>query len=250
MIKNTDKGDLLILSRRGSYTAEAAIFLPLVILAVLTIGFFIKADAAWENCMNGALDECSFSAAVTGSGPMGTAAASRVKRRISEDVPSVRGLSVYGRRGSCTVSGYIRLALPAGFGRDCDISGRIKYRDFIGRRYNKASLGTEGLERDESSETVWIFPLSGIRYHGKNCSYVKAVVHSCILTDALKRRYSACAMCSSGSLPPGSVVFCFSSDNTSYHRGSCRCINRHTIVIDRGEAENRGYSPCSKCGGK
>lgn len=249
MIKNTDKLSLFKNSRNGFYTVEAAIFLPLVILAVLTIGYFISADAIWENCMNGALDECSYSAATASSGPAGIAAAYRVRQRIDEDVPDLQNLSVTGGHETCRVSATVHLALPLGFGRDYDIEGRIRYRDFIGRKYGGSPLGTEGLESDEQSTAVWVFPQSGTRYHKENCSYVKASVRSCILTNSLKKKYSGCAMCDSGSLDNGSLVFCFSGEDTAYHRGSCRCIKRHTIVIDKGEAERRGYTPCSKCGG-
>lgn len=248
-IKHTENRRLLSGNRPGFYTVEAAIFLPLVILAVLTIGYLIKADAVWENCMNGALDECSYSAATASSGPASVAAVARVRNRLDEDCPQLQNLSVRGGPNSCSLSASLRLAMPLGFSRNFEIRGQIRYRDFIGRRYNGTALGTEGLESDIDSRAVWVFPQSGTRYHSENCTYVKASVHSCILTDALKRSHSTCEMCGSGSLTNGSIVFCFDGDDTSYHRGSCRCINKHTIVIDKNEAEKRGYSPCSKCGG-
>ena len=43
--------------------------------------------------------------------------------------------------------------------------------------------------------------------------------------------------------------FCFGSDGTAYHRGTCRTINRKSVAIDKSEAVERGYAPCSKCGG-
>ena len=50
-------------SKKGVYTIEAAICLPLVMLAVITLGYFIEADSAWENCMNAAFKECSYAQA-------------------------------------------------------------------------------------------------------------------------------------------------------------------------------------------
>ncbi|MGX8774165.1 MAG: hypothetical protein ACSW8G_03820, partial [Bacillota bacterium] len=47
-------------NKKGVYTIEAAICLPLVMLAVLTMGYFIEADSAWENSMNAAFRECSY----------------------------------------------------------------------------------------------------------------------------------------------------------------------------------------------
>ena len=249
MIKNTDNRKLHSGNRSGFYTVEASLFLPLIILTVLTIGCFLKSDAIWENCMNGLLDECSYSSATASSGPAGIAAVSRVRKRLETDCPELDELMVQGGFGSCSISASLHLALPIGFDRDHEIKGRVKYRDFEGLKYSRNILGSEGLERDESSNAVWIFPQSGTRYHKESCTYVKANVHSCVLTTAIKRKYSPCAMCESGSLPNGSLVFCFSGEDTSYHRGSCRCINRHTIIIDKNEAESRGYRPCSKCGG-
>lgn len=235
--------------RNGFYTVEAAIILPLIILAVLSIGSFIRADSIWENTMHGLLDECSYSAAIAGSGPGGTAAAARVRKRLDENEPETVNISVQGGINTCKVSGSLHLSLPLGFSRDYSIGGRVKYRDFTGLKYSRATLGTEGLESAAGSNAVWIFPLSGTKYHKESCTYVKACVHSCILTNAVKGKYSACHMCDSGSLSNGSLVFCFNGDDTSYHRGNCRSINRHTIVIDKSEAEEKGYSPCSKCGG-
>ena len=46
--------------KKGVYTIEAAICLPLVLLAVITLGYFLEADSAWENCMDAAFRECSY----------------------------------------------------------------------------------------------------------------------------------------------------------------------------------------------
>ena len=42
---------------KGFYTLEAVIFLPLVLLAVLSLGYFMKVEGAWENAFYGAIDE-------------------------------------------------------------------------------------------------------------------------------------------------------------------------------------------------
>lgn len=206
--------------RGGFYTVEAAIFLPLVILSILTLGFFLKIDSAWETSMHEAFDECTTAAA-------------------------------YGVSGihSKNLHESLSLNLPAGFSHTADIRGRILYRDFIGKKYAPHGMGTEGLETAADLTEVWIFPQSGTKYHRESCTYVRATVHSCVLSAAIKKRYSPCGLCHSGDIPPGSIVFCFYGDDTSYHYGSCRSIRRHTTVIDKSEAEAKGYTPCSKCGG-
>ena len=245
-------------NKKGVYTIEAAICLPLLILAVITLGYFIEADSAWENSMDAAFRECSYAQS---SGLDLSKAAMDVRlRRDASDFGQDVSLSLAGRRysysdgrhtdlNSFLLRAEVDLALPLNFGRSFDYEALVKYRDFTGLRYERPSLGAEGLEQDADSSEVWIFPQSGTKYHEKNCTYVRATVHSCTLTNTLKQQYSACGMCGSGSLPLGSIVFCFYGDDTCYHRGSCRSIKRHTVVIDRGEAEEKGYTPCSKCGG-
>ncbi|MCQ2545405.1 MAG: hypothetical protein MJ144_03120 [Clostridia bacterium] len=206
--------------RGGFYTVEAAIFLPLVVLAVLTLGYFLKIDSAWETSMHEALNKCNCAAAI-----------------------GVTGLHTKD------IHETVNLTMPAEFSHSADIKGRILYRDFIGKKYNANGMGAEGLETDTDSTKVWIFPQSGTKYHRENCTYVKATVHSCLLTASVKRHYSPCGLCHSEKIPAGSIVFCFYGDDTSYHYGNCRSIKRHTTVIDKGEAESRGYTPCSKCGG-
>ena len=206
--------------RGGFYTVEAAIFLPLVILSVLTLGYFLKIDSAWETSMHDEMNKCNYAS-----------------------VLGVSGLHVKD------IHKNINLSLPAGFSNDADINGRILYRDFIGKKYAPDGMGTEGLETDTDSTKVWIFPQSGTKYHRENCTYVKATVHSCLLTASVKRHYSPCGLCHSEKIPTGNIVFCFYGDDTSYHYGSCRSIRRHTAVIDKHEAESKGYTPCSKCGG-
>ena len=245
-------------TKKGVYTVEAAICLPLVMLAVLTLGYFIEADSAWENSMNAAFAECSYAQS---SGLDLSKAAMGVKlRRDATGFGQDVNLSLSHRRysysdgrhtdlNSFRLRADVDLVLPLHFGRIFEYESTVKYRDFVGLQYERSALGAEGLEQTEDSTEVWIFPQSGTKYHDKSCTYVKATVHSCILTNTLKRQYSPCAMCGSGNLPSGSIVFCFYGEDTCYHRGSCRSIKRHTIVVDKGEAEEKGYTPCSKCGG-
>ena len=249
----------MIKSTSGFYTVEAAIILPLVILAVLTLGYFLRADAAWESSMHAVYDESSYSQAAACSNVSKAAAGLRIKRRLNAnrniDYKLYHVLRSYADGSHTDLNALslrvnVHLALPLGFDRDFEYAERIKYRDFVGIKYDRSALGAEGLESDKDSTPVWVFPQSGTKYHKKNCTYVKATVHSLILTNSVKRKFEACSMCNSGTLPAGSIVFCFNGDDTCYHRGSCRSIKRHTVVIDKTEAEEKGYTPCSKCGGQ
>ena len=248
------------INRKGFYTLEAAIFLPFVILAVLSVGYFIKLDSVWENVMHCAIDESAYSASRAYGSISELDSIPRIKKRILRendhlDFLKITGVADHYSDGLCneltkyTVKANMSIVLPAGFDRNMEFKGKVKYRGFKGLQYEPHGMGTEGLESEEPEDPVWIFPQSGEKYHSQSCTYVKASVKSCILTSRLKRQYKACEMCDSGKLEPGSIVFCFGGEDTAYHRGNCRSIKRHTAVIDRSEAKEKGYTPCSKCGG-
>ncbi|NLD19182.1 MAG: hypothetical protein GX663_02905 [Clostridiales bacterium] len=245
---------------RGFYTLEAAIFLPFVLLTVLSLGYFMKVEGTWENCMHGALDESARISSRAYDTNRAALVYGKVKKRINEDNPGlsygdVKGLMFRYSDGvadeviSYNIQGEMELKLPLGFGRSFDFDGGVKFRGFVGKKIEGMGLGAEGLEHQEAEEPVWIFPDSGKKYHGKGCTYVKASVEKKLLTNVLRSEYSSCGLCDSDSITPGSVVFCFKGEDTAYHRGTCKSINRHTIVIDKKEAVKKGYSSCNKCGG-
>jgi len=250
MIKNT----------KGFYTLEAAIFLPVVLLAVLSLGYFMRIEGLWENCIHGATDESSLTASRSFDGVTHLTAKSRIIDRISEENPELTSIEIrnfrtmYSDSSNDDLTSYrilakTQLSLPMGFSRSFDMEFRIKYRGFTGKDTSGAPLGVSTLETVSDQSPVLIFPNAGKKYHGSSCTYVKASVTAEILTSSLKQKYSSCGLCYSEDVSSGSIVFCFGSEDTAYHRGSCPSINRQTVTIDKTEAEARGFSPCSKCGG-
>ena len=247
-------------STRGFYTLEAAIFLPLVLLTVLSLGYFMKVEGTWENCIHGALDESSRIASTAYDGSRILITKSSVEDRMMRDNPQLKSAEVKALRLmysdshadrliSYRLEMVMRLDLPLGFGREFRFSSRIKYRGFVGKKTRGIAMGSETLEQLQKEDPVWIFPQSGEKYHEEDCTYVRASVRQELLTRRLKETYSSCGACHSEALPAGSIVFCFNGADTAYHRGTCRTINRHTVAIDRTEAKQRGYTPCRKCRG-
>lgn len=242
-------------STKGFYTIEAVIFLPLVILAILSLGYFIKTAGVWENCIHGAVDE-SVRAASRAYGKSHIPIGGIIEERMLSENPRLEyGRAYYmgndGDEGTAIykVEAGIRLVLPLGFEREFSFETEIKYRGFIGKRPERKPMGAEGLEQYEGENPVWVFPQSGERYHGEGCTYVKASVTMKILNGAVRGKYRSCGLCHSEEISTGGIVFCFSGEDTAYHRGICRSIKRHTSVIDKSEAEKKGYTPCRKCGG-
>ena len=246
--------------KKGSYTLEAVIFLPLIVLAVLSFGYFTKVEGIWENCIHCAADESCRTQAMAWDGTSEHLLGERIRSRINREE---RGPSSFALRAvridysdgtddhldSFVLDAHVHMPMPAGFSRDFTFSVPFLFRGFTGKNMEGDPLGTEGLENGVPGDPAYIFPAYGKKYHQETCTYVKAGVHSERLGPAVRKKCRSCSICRSGELSDGNIVFCFESTGSAYHRGSCRTIDRHVIVIDRTEAQDKGYSPCSKCGG-
>ena len=249
------------ISKKGFYTVEAAIFLPLVLLAVLSLGYFMRVEGTWENCIHGAVDESALIASKSYDRGNAALVGPVVSSRINTDNPvldemKIKGLKIMYSDGltddltSYKIYASIDLQLPLGFSRKFTMEQGIKFRGFTGVEGRGEPMGAEGLETYAGQRPVWVFPHTGEKYHSENCTYVKASVTPQVLTESLKRKYDSCGLCNSKDIKAGTIVFCFGSEDTSYHSGMCSSIDRHTAVIDESEAAKKGYRPCSKCGGR
>lgn len=247
-------------NKRGSYILEAVLFLPLIVLAILSFGYFTRVEGVWENIVHCAVDESARSQAMAWDGISGYAAKEKVKRRIEKDERCPSSFSInsfhadYSAGGldhlnSFDITANQHMALPAGFSRDFTFTTSIVYRGFVGSNIRGDPLGVSGLEDGIPGDPAYIFPAFGEKYHTALCTYVKATVHGERLGSSIRKVRDSCRICHSEKLPDGSIVFCFNTSGTAYHRASCRTIQRHVIVIDRSEAAEKGYTPCSKCGG-
>ena len=246
MIRNTEK---------GSYTVEAALFLPIFIIAALTLGYFMKLIGGVECGMHACVDESRRQAAAAYADRGGAGFKGRLEHRILDENKYITQAKVK-RLGylsgdsiiSFDVAYTVDVSLPLDLYDGFKVTDSLKCRGWTGKSYDDP-FTFDAMERDEDAVIVYIFPMWGSRYHKKSCTYVTAHPTQVILTPSLKRKYDACGSCKPGSLSEGSVVYCFPKYGGSYHRGSCSAVKKYTITIERGQAEERGYTPCSKCGG-
>ena len=254
MKRNTDK-------RKGFYTVEAAIFLPLVILTVLSLGYFMKVEAAWEGCVHCATDESTYYASRCYDEilPHSNEKA-QIINRVNGSYPSLNYIRISGynrnysdlRRDHITsynLEAGMYLSLPIGFSRQFRYGTAIKYRAFTGLKNDGSGMGSAGLESNGIENPVWIFPEYGEKYHKENCTFVRATVTARILNADVRKKYSSCELCDSEQCETGSIVYCFFGEDTAYHRGTCPSIIRRPVEVDITDAEERGFEPCSKCGG-
>lgn len=136
---------------------------------------------------------------------------------------------------------------PIGILSAVTFDGRVRARAFTGKlhKYPPGSSGNE----EEDGRIVYIFPEWGTKYHGKQCTYVKASCQMVYLSQNIKGSYTPCKLCDAQSARLGSPVFCFQESGRAYHTADCRIVERYYVEIEKGKAEEQGYTPCSKCGG-
>lgn len=241
--------------RNGSYTVEAALILPVFLVAVLTIGFLIKVIGGAECGMHAAADEARLAAAnaYVLNAPIGLS--SSIEGRIKEEAPYVTDADVKDLRAlstdgeiTVTMKYHLDVPLPLGIYDGFDIHDRLKTRAWIGRTGGDP-FGFDAMEEYEDAETVYIFPAWGEKYHTKGCTYVQADPVQMSLTKDVKNRYHSCPRCGSADLSEGALVYVFPSYGEAYHRPGCDSIKKFTVAMEKEQAEHRGYTPCSKCGG-
>jgi hypothetical protein len=240
---------------------EAAIFLPIFILSVLTVGWLIKLIAVQENVFCALADETEKAAAEASLTPYPLFFKGDVEKRIAEEnggeLENLRiarfdyryGLGEYTEQIRVTVDYDIGVKLPAALIRAIPVSDTVLCRAFVGANNADTPMSAAELEEEKESRTVWIFPRSGTKYHSETCSYVAVYPREALLGAGVRQRYTPCKLCDPGSLPAGSLVYCFQTAGKAFHRGDCTLVDRYVVPIELEEAEARGYTPCLKCGG-
>lgn len=246
--------------RRGFITVEAAIVLPVFLLAVIAMGYYIKVFGIMENVSYSMMDEASRAAANAYTVKVSPLLGKTVHDRIISDCTDAEGLRITEARylyNDGDLDGMISLRaeyhagrdLPMDMGAVTELVTQIKCRGFTGTENAGTPMPFEEMEKEGVWDPVWIFPSDGEKYHGENCTYVTANARELVLTTAVKRKFAACKLCGAAEVPDGSYVYCFMENGEVYHKPDCRQVSRFTIEISRSEAIDKGYTPCSKCGG-
>ncbi len=244
----------------GSYTVEAAIVLPLFILGVLTIAFLIRVTGIEGSVMQIAADETGRLALDSYAVRSGALFEPVLESRIYEECGDISGTDVRnfryltergGKDGLISYSLVSEVALPFPFPltRGTTITTDVLARAWIGKESSGTPMPFEEMETDGGSCTVWVFPQRGERYHKESCLFVTNEPREVVLTDDVRRHYTPCTICDSMDLPAGSLVYCYPAYGEVYHRSSCSQVDRYVVPMDLEDAESRGYTPCSKCGG-
>ena len=250
----------LLYNHNGSLTVEAAIFLPLFIIGMMTLGYLVKFNAVQENVFHSFADETGRIAAHASvnypafykndvldriEDENGSQIKNTKIKNFRYRIPTVKSNEVI----ASSIDYEIDIGLPAGFISTIPASDTVICRAFVGQEQTVAPMPFSEMENNVESETVWIFPRSGTRYHGENCSYIANDPKEYLLSQNIKSRYSSCKTCQPSNLREGALVYCFSTGNV-YHKGTCTTVTKYVTSIEKAEAESKGYLACSRCGGK
>lgn len=241
--------------KSGSYLVEAAMIMPIFILAVVMLMSGIPSISASEQALFDVTDEMRLES---------------VKSAIREN-PYVLPAKITGRvylenhnidQFYITSFQYlyeknsIKDLISLQYAIVCDgndilnifdeaaLKGKITARAFTGAVHHTAPKNEE-----TTAKEVFIFPEWGNRYHHENCTFIRTNCRMEYLSQKIKQSYKPCELCNAKSAQIGSPVFCFQQYGEVYHLAECKTVERYYVAIKQNHAEQQGYSPCQKCNG-
>ena len=249
----------MLTNKRGSILIEAAIVLPVFIIAVMVMSSVILMYACIEDCTFIAANELRRGAAEAVMANTSVAVPYRIRKEIEENHSQIHSAKLTDAGFRCRRWGIDELLLvdfslrlrtknPLGIKAEAEYDLALATRAYVGRERDESSMSAEEF-MDEDAEAVYIFPKRGEKYHAKGCTFLRAASTSAALTASIKRKYKSCPLCHSGRAENGALIYYFPSDGEDYHLPGCSALQRNYIEIDRGTAVKRGYTACSKCGG-
>ncbi len=262
---------------RGSVTVEAALFLPVFIISIITLAYLIKIMYIQEMIFHGMNDRIRVIAAeayaadiagVTGAIPVEATNAlpldllglqSDLLASLKQDRAGIvnnlrmeecRYLFSEGGRSSqiqLRIGYDIQMKLPIELYGSVHIENQIRARAWTGKIEQGIPMQFAEMAKAASCEIVYVFPRAGEKYHNKDCQFIRADPEEVLLTFDIRKKFRPCRLCGSGNLTDGSLVYCFSDSGEAYHAGTCPLVSRYIITMDKKHAEEEGYKPCSKC---
>lgn len=276
-----------ILNSKGSLTVEAALFLPVFIIAVLTIGFIMKIFYVQEYVQHALADETTKIAAEAymtspSQKVLSTLGidkicdpekqiSSKISERISEDLqflhiedtPETKHFSYLfdGRYESLEEGHLYRVntddLIDVALTYQVSTPFSIRFTEnfnLIQRVTVRAWTGVK--EKDhpidfetmaEEGEVVYIFPRAGQRYHQKNCTTITNHPSLYIMTEKINSQYDPCKLCKARQLKIGDDVYVYKRSGEVFHSKECPLVDKYVVAIPLEDAKEKNYTPCKLC---
>lgn len=249
----------MLTNKKGSYLLEAAISLPVFIIAVIIMSSVILMYACIEDCVFMTANELRRSAAEAVIADTSVVLPYRIRKDIEEGHSRVYSARLIDAGLRCErwgidellIVGYrlkLRSDNPLGIKAEADYDLSLATRAYVGLERDERSMTAEEFA-DEDAEAVYIFPKRGEKYHSKGCTFLRAASTSSALSGSIRSKYKSCPLCHSSGAEDGALIYYFPSAGEDYHMPGCASLQRNYIEISRDDALKRGYTACSKCGG-
>jgi len=249
----------IITNKKGSYIVEAAVTLPVFLIAVIVMSSVILMYSCIEDCNFIAANELRRGAAEAAFADTSMVVPYRIRKEIEEKHSQVSSLVLrdagfrtkrWGVDELLIVDYSLRLKTnnPLGINASADYDLSLVTRAYVGRTRNGPNMTAEQFAAD-GSEPVYVFPKRGEKYHSEGCEFLNAASTSTALNESIKKKYKSCPLCHSSKAKNGDLIYYFPAAGEDYHLPGCPSLQRNYIEIDKSVAIERGYTPCGKCGG-
>ena len=246
------------INKKGSYLVEAAIALPIFIIAVMCLSSIILMYSCIEDCNFIAANEMRKGASEAILADSAAAAPYKVKKEIVDghSLVDTAMLTDYGYRVTrwdidelmaVSVLMKMKSANPLGMLSEAEYEISMVTRAYVGRFRGDDPMSAG--EFGSAGDAVYIFPKRGEKYHKEGCRHLKAASTSGVLSPSIKRHYKSCPLCKSGRAANGTLIYYFPAAGEDYHLRGCGSLARNYIEIERSVAIDRGYGACATCGG-
>lgn len=243
----------------GSYLVEGAICLPLFIIGIVTFLSVILMYAAVENANYVGADEMRRAMAEAGIFPSHITASRRIKKRMMEYSHLVESTSIRDLRFRTEYKGIdeviaismdmeLKARNPMNFMSSARYRMSLMSRAYVGKK-RSLKPATDSDMQDKNAAGVYVFPKRGEKYHREGCTFMKAGTVTRSLDPYVRKQYKNCPVCHSSKAKNGTTVYVFPKYGEGYHLKSCGVLNRRYMEMEKETALERGYTPCSKCGG-
>ena len=249
-----------IKSRKGGITLEAALFLPVFLIGILTVAYLMKflylqESILYQLCLE-ARASIRQSVAADGTNGYPFVAAHRISGKNYEMDHYHHRIFRYPLKTEETdkiahYEGIYFQSIPFPISLYNGVEGKetIRFRPFSGQHYHGEPVDPEELEADERSLMVWVFPRAGERYNNRECAVIAVFPSPHTLDSGIRSRYRPCSHCKPEGKENGSLVYCFPKAGEVYHQQYCSLVTRYVIEMEYEEAVEAGYTPCRVCGG-